>query len=400
MQNMLFLTFMYFTEWLVVHTYAKSIFKKRMRFSVLLSMFFYALLMLAYRYVPQIEILNLIFTIFCNILCIFICFKSTLKSAIFHAVVLVITQFVSEVIAIYLVSQLSSSPADSYNDSSIIFMTEIIICRFLYFSICRLLLKFSSKETSTYSWGRWASLSILPISSSFIIIVFRIITKDVIFSLEENIICILSFVILLIANIVIYAIYEKAEKSSQKLFELELATQKNEINIRYLELLEAKNEKINIMVHDYKNHLVAISNMSDSEDVKKYIDSMIDDVSKYNRIAKTKNKWLDLIINKYTEMCDSKGITFDVNVSSDNLIFIDSYDLSALFNNILDNAYEAVMKSDEKFIYLEITKVLNSYHKIVIKNSSDNEPKTHNKRLLSSKKIRKFMGLERKAYIK
>lgn len=88
--------------------------------------------------------------------------------------------------------------------------------------------------------------------------------------------------------------------------------------------------------------------MSESTNIKKYIDGMLGEIGKYNRIAKTKNKWLDVIISKYIDMCNTKSISFEVNASTDNLDFINSYDISSLFNNILDNAYEAALNSTNK----------------------------------------------------
>ena len=41
----------------------------------------------------------------------------------------------------------------------------------------------------------------------------------------------------------------------QKLLELELTNQKNDIDMQYLNLIEKKNETMNVMAHDYKNHL-------------------------------------------------------------------------------------------------------------------------------------------------
>ncbi|MBO5066066.1 MAG: GHKL domain-containing protein [Clostridia bacterium] len=385
MQSIPLLIFMYFTEWLIVYTYIKEIYEKRNKLSMGFSILFYLILMVIYRYITNTEILNIVFTLICNILCIFCCFKSTFKSSIFHGIALCVAKYLSEYIAILIMSQVTSTPHNLYEENQLVYTVDLIICRLIYFSVCRLFLKFSNKEKPTAKWGKWALLAILPISSLFIIYVIRMLAKEQNFTQAENIVCIASLIMLLFANIVVYIIYERSEKGSQKLTELELANQKNEINMQYLQLLEAKNEKMNIMAHDYKNHLVAINDMCDSADVKNYINSMFDDISKYNRIAKTKNKFLDVILNKYIDMCETTEILFDVNVSTDNLDFMSNYDISSLFNNILDNAYEAALNSNEKSIYLEISRVLGSYHKIIAINSSDITPKTHNDNLLSTK---------------
>lgn len=397
MQSFPILVFMFLTEWLIVYTYVKDIYKKRNRFSVPLSAIFFVVLMVIYRYVTSIETLNIVFTLLCNIFCIFACFKSTFKSSVFHGVVLCVANYVSEFISMLLISQVTSTPQNAYEENDFIYIANIIVCRIIYFSICRFLLKFSNKEKTAAKWGRWVALSILPISSLVMIYVIRMLSGDLTLSQQEKIVCTASLVLLLFANIIVYVIYERSEKSSQKLTELELSNQKDEINMQYLQLLEVKNEKMNIMAHDYKNHLFAISEMSDSSEVKEYISSMYMEIGKHNRIAKTKNRWLDVILSKYTDMCDTKGIEFETNVSTDNLEFINNYDISALFNNILDNAYEAALNSSKKYIYLEITRVLGSYHKIIVKNSSDASPQSQEDNLITSKSNKETHGFGTKS---
>lgn len=387
-----FLIFMYFSECLIVYSYANSIYKTRNKFSILISICLYAVLMLIYKYVTSQEIFNILFTLMCNILCIYACFKSSFKSSLFHGTILSIIQFVSEVAAIYLISHITETPNNSYMENTTIYMLDVMISKVLYFTISRFLAKLSAKEDSAKSWGRWCSLAILPVSSLFIIFVIRIITNGLTFSLSESIICIISIVLLLVANIVVYIIYEKAENNSQKLIELELVNQKNDIDMQYLTLLEKKNETMNVMAHDYKNHIMTISNMSDSPEIREYISNMLGEIIKYNQTGKTKNRLLDVILSKYTDICNDKKIKFETDIMTDNLKFINGYDISALFNNILDNAVEAASLSSDRYIHLEVTSSLNSYHKIIAANSCDNEPNSEKGKLITTKRNKDVHG--------
>lgn len=391
---------MYFSQWLIVYSYAKSIYDKRNKFTSLNTILLFAGLLLTYKFLTTIEIFNLLFTLLCNILCFYIGFKSTFKSALFHGLILTITQFVSEVVAIYIISLLSGSPNTSYTENLVIYVTDVILSKVLYFLISRFLLRFSIKESSAKSWGRWFSLAILPLSSLFMIIVFRLLTNGQKFSLTESVLCISSISLLLTSNIIIYLIYERAEKSNQKLIELELSNQKDNIDMQYLSLLEKKNEQMQIMAHDYKNNVLTISEMTDSLEIKEYINSMVGEIKKYTQIAKTKNKLLDIILNKYTEICKSKNLQFETDIMSDNLSFIDGYDISSLFNNILDNAVESAEKSSNRFISLNISTALNSYHKIIVINSCDIEPETKNGKLITTKSDKATHGLGTKSISK
>lgn len=388
---------MYFSEWLIVSSYAKTIFNKRNNTCIVLTILLYAVLMLIYKYITQVEVLNVVFTIICNILCFYIGFQGTFKSSLFHGFILSITQFVSEVVSIYIISFVSGSSNDSYTENDIIYMTDVIISKILYFAISRFLLRYSNRENSIKSWGRWFSLSILPLSSLFIIIVIRLLTNGQTFSFKESMLCVSSISAILISNIVVYLIYEKAEKSNQKLIELELINQKNDIDMQYLTLLERKNEQMQIMSHNYKNNILTIADMTDSSEIKEYINDMFREINEYNQIAKTKNRLLDVIINKYIQICNDKGIAFETDIVTDNLSFINSYDISSLFNNILDNAVESAEKSKGKFITMNISTSLNSYHKIIVTNSCDSEPETESGRLITTKSDKLLHGLGTKS---
>lgn len=330
-----------------------------------------------------------------NIIIIYFLFKSSFKSSVFHSIVLCILQLAAEFLTAYFTSIVFSISVQSSVNNH--FQSGVILSRILYFLFCTLLSKLSSKETDSKSWGKWFALSLLPISSIIVITVLKVINDTIPLTLTQNIATIVSISFLLLANIIIYIIYEHAEKSNQKLIELELVNQKNDIDMQYLNLIEKKNETMNIMAHDYKNHLITISDMSNSNEIKEYINNMSGEISKYSQMAKTQNKLLDVILSKYSDLCDDKGILFKTEIMSENLKFINSYDISALFNNMLDNAVEAAVTSSEKSIYIEIANSLNSYHKIVVINSCDNEPYSKEGKLITKKKNKEVHGLGTKS---
>lgn len=397
MPNFIFLAFIYFIEGFIVYSYIQSIYspKKSNSISFTITIFLYFTLLLVYRFVFNNEIFNTFLIIIINILIVFSLYKSSLKSAIFHGFALGISQLLSEFISLYLVAAFLKTETQSVMEHH--FEIATILSKILYFLISRLLILFSIKENKSRSWGKWFGLSLLPLSSIAIVISFRVITNNIILEPFENTFLIFSTSFLLLVNIIVYLTYEKAEKSNQKLLEFELINQKNNIDMQYLQLLEKKNETMNIMAHNYKNHIVTIGNMSDSPEIKKYINKMFGEITVYNQIAKTKNRLLDVILSKYIDICNDKNIKFEIDVMTDNLSFINSYDISSLFNNILDNAVEAASLSSGRYIHLEITASLNSYHKIIAINSCDNEPHSEKGKLITTKRNKNVHGFGTKS---
>ncbi len=385
MEDILFLIFTYITEALIVYHYAKSIYKHKInRYAALFIVFAaYIILMAVYKFLINSDIVNAVLITTANIAILYFIFESSFKSALFHGIVLCILLYISEFISLCIIALSLGVSWKSIEDNQ--FEIGVLLSRIIYFVCSSLLSKLSAKESRSKGWGRWVMLSILPVTSIFIIAAFRIIIDNFSVSRYLNIICIISVSLLLFTNIAVYWIYEQAEKSSQKLTELELINQKNNIDLQYLELLEKKNETMNIMVHDYKNNIAAIANMTDSAEIKDYINNMMGEITKFSRIARTKNRMLDVVLSKYNDICAAKKIKFDTDIITDNLSFMSSYDISSLFNNILDNAVEASEKSSEKYIRLEIAYSLNSYHRITAENSCDIKPSSERGNLITSK---------------
>ena len=383
MANMIFLIFIYFTGWLIVFSYARSIYEVKGRHSWILSVVLYSFLMIIFNYVTNYEAVNILLTILCNILLLFLCFKSTLKSAFFHGFALGVLQLISEFISVYLIAWFLHTQSQEVVNN--FFELGALSGRFIFFLLTRLLRQFSVKENKSQSWGKWVGLSLLPISSILIIMTFRLITNQVQLTSVENTFLVISVSVLLLVNIIIYLIYERSEKNSQKLIALEMTNQKNEIDLQYLTLLEKKNDAMKIMAHDYKRHMMTLEAMADAPEIKSYIHEILGEVERFSQIGKTKNKLLDVILGKYTDICREKGIRFETDIMSDNLSFIHGADISALFNNLLDNAVEAAEPSLEKYIRVEISNSLHAYHIIKITNSCDRPPNAKNGRLLTTK---------------
>lgn len=397
MSSLPFLIFIYFIESFIVYSYTKFLYKSKVHnvFTFCIVSFLYLLLLLIFKFIYSNAILNTILIIAVNISIIYFMYKSSLKSAIFHGFALGITQFMAEIFISYVTALILNTTSEESVASH--FELGTIASMILYFLLSRLLLRFSIKENNSHSWGKWFSLSLLPIGSIFVTIVLKIITDSIMLKTYQYILVITSISFLLLINIIVYYIYEKAEENNQKLIELEIVNQKNDIDMQYLNLIEKKNETMNVMAHDYKNHMIAISNMSNQIEIKNYIDNMLGEITKYNQIGKTKNRLLDVILSKYIDICNDKGIKFETCIMTDNLSFINDFDLSTLFNNILDNAVEAASKSTVKFVHLEIANSLNSYHKTTVINNCDTAPQSIKDNLITTKKNKVAHGFGAKS---
>ena len=105
----------------------------------------------------------------------------------------------------------------------------------------------------------------------------------------------------------------------------------------------------------------------------------------------TKNKYLDLLLNKYQSLCAAADIEFVSTVKTANLSFMEAPDIIVLISNILDNAVDAAKQSKEKRIDLSINRI-NSFDVLTCTNSCEKRPPSSGKTLHTTKPQKGFHG--------
>ena len=393
---MIFLASIYLIEVVIIFFYAKSIYEPKFNgvISFLGILSAYSLIFVVNATFKN-ELLNIFFMFLINVIVLKLLYNSSLNSALFHGLTFMISVFVSEFTVVYFSSLITKNSADVYVDNNL--HLQSLSSMLLLFFISRVLVRLSIKESTGKVWGTWAGLAVLPFSSALVLFAFRLATKNGSVERAENLWILVASAVLFLANVIVYVIYEKSEMNTQKLMELELTNQKNEIDMQYLNLIEKKNHSMQVMAHDYKNHLITIGSMADSADVEEYINGLLGEMSKLNNMGKTKNRLLDVILSKYTSVCEEKNISLEIDIVTDNLTIMNNSDISSLFNNLLDNATESAEKSAEKKVLVQITNVMNSYRKIAVINSCDTPPNTKKGELITNKENKEMHGLGTKS---
>ncbi len=224
-----------------------------------------------------------------------------------------------------------------------------------------------------------------PVSLIIILTIVAIITDGAEINNEKKLFLSAAMLFLAFSILATCVFQQVSSRRDRELAELKAAKQKQEMDETYFELLEHQNEELQYFVHDTKNHLLNIYNVSDNpQKTQEYIKTLIHDLDETNRIGKTSSKMLDLILSKYVFLCDKKSIKFIRDIHKSDLDFIKDNDLTSIFNNLLDNAVEAAQDSEEKSISLSINSIGNMIH-VDLRNSCDTAPTTQNKRLVTRK---------------
>ena len=175
----------------------------------------------------------------------------------------------------------------------------------------------------------------------------------------------------------------KMQEYNQNEKELELLKQKEKSQLEYYKLMKVKEEEIRKINHYIKNNLQMIYTLNNEKKKEELVEKINDNLKRYELVRYSKNDILNIILNSKINVAKSKNIDVDISLKK-NLSFMDDLDISNLFSNILDNAIENCVKSNDKKIKLSIYKRLD-YIVIQCSNSYDGKVVEANKKIISRK---------------
>lgn len=192
----------------------------------------------------------------------------------------------------------------------------------------------------------------------------------------------LGFVILDAGFIYIYKMLSQEAILEKK---TELIEQQLEMTQKYYESLQNNYERMQKIVHDIKKHLQVLEGL-EKEGKKEYSTELMDMIGNVQLGFQCSDKIACAVIWNKMQICEQKGIVFEINMQDIMFDFMEKTEITALFANLLDNALEACesSKSNEKRIVLRIHS-FKEYIVIRLRNTIGTMPKLKNGKLISTK---------------
>lgn len=345
----------------------------------------------------SIPFLNLLTFFICNAAVALLCFYQSPKQAIFNVLLLEGFMITTELITMYLVSFILGIKFTDYQNNSIIIISETISTKIIYFVCVYLISKFSTKRNSQKPIKNFSLfLFILPLTSVLILIFFGYLSIKYPLDRISYLMFSIISIILLIANATVFIINEKVTSTLILNTELQLEAQKTNINNDYYAELERQYDLSNILIHDIKRHLRIIGEFSKNKDFES-IDSYIKSVYISSEIPTIKqfsnNKLINVIVSRYAHQCFNERINLETDIRNIDFSTVESGDLTALTDNLLENAFEAAKASEKKFINIGIDKVNEQFIIFKINNSCDFAPQKEGKHYKTSKTNNEIHGI-------
>lgn len=164
--------------------------------------------------------------------------------------------------------------------------------------------------------------------------------------------------------------------------------------ISHYEYLENREKETKKFRHDLRSHMETISglaNQHEYEKMNRYLEQMNMRIESFGNMVTVHNGIVDAIMNQYYAKAAENGIKMQVKGRLPADLNIDAFDLCTIFSNLLSNAYEAAIKTEEKYISMECR--FNDKNIIIaVKNSYDAAGQTEGMGWTTSKEDKDYHG--------
>lgn len=375
---------------------------KKSRVLGLLATLVLYLLQFAFSFL-KIPFLNCALFLLSNALIILFFYECRFITAFFHSLLLTLLMTITEVVA-------GNAIGSIYTDFDVadmkynIFILYFIFSKTAYMLLLFIALKFVSKRRNIFDSRVSIFAPAMMMFSALLIVVsyFYICDKVELPRDCEWLLVVCSLIILFVSILSIW-LYEYTIKNAEKITELQLEIQSEKDTIYMTEKMSELYENQKIMIHDIKNHLKAIQGyMLDKnyEETGKYLNNLIGMPALNKRTNYSGSKRLNILLERFDNMCDGKNIDLCVDIKADNIDYIRPEDMTSLFGNLFDNAIEAATGCPDALIELVIREH-NSALQINMMNSCMIRPQFgHDGRLITTKKDRYYHGFGMKSISK
>lgn len=275
----------------------------------------------------------------------FLLFSLSLPHALFHSFILFLAMLLSEILVTSIMSRFLP---DAWTKWSETYHLAILgtFSKLLFFLVTHFFVFMQRKNIKRYTTDFGTHILIL-ISICTVSVAMLLFSLGVRLPFSTVLIrgiaigSVLMFIILLL----VYHLYSYNQKKNAEFTDLQLQLQKESDSAEYYRMLTTQDQKQKIIIHDIRNHLYTLAQLSKSnqhEKVSEYLDHLIQSDSLSPSVRICDNELLNAILCRYQLHCKEKCIDFHANIRNGCVDFLRDEELTALFCNLLDNAMEAM----------------------------------------------------------
>lgn len=225
----------------------------------------------------------------------------------------------------------------------------------------------------------------------FTVVCFMVTVIEISFSVNKSFDVILVILTLLSMIILLPYVIGRMLKSQYSKDYLE---QKLELQLRQYEELQKKDEDLRHLRHDYTGHLLRLSHLLKENQTKEsleYVESLGVILKETELTYSTGNSLLDSILSDKSQ----KIVNSNIKLEFDGLfpkIGIDNIDVCSIFDNALNNALEASVKTTVPSVIKISSKIIDNRVWVRVSNPMHTKAELHNNSVKTTKKDKSMHG--------
>ena len=187
-------------------------------------------------------------------------------------------------------------------------------------------------------------LIVVPAASVFILCVL-------LYGRYKGVAAMLICISILSINLGIFYLYHMMAENYRNLRENDIYRQQTSIYRNQLEGIMESQGRIRALRHDMKNHIMALQLLlqkKDLEEAHRYLGSMQDFMDNPSEYVVTGNESVDGLLNYKLQRANEILDVVEARVNIPEKLMLHSFDLNVVLGNLLDNAMEAAVRTEEK----------------------------------------------------
>lgn len=207
-------------------------------------------------------------------------------------------------------------------------------------------------EAKEIAFDRRQTLLLLVIPTMSVIILSVLMLGEL-----EKIFAILISGCMLIINISVFYLYHVLTENYISLRDNDIYKQQTYAYQNQLEVIMESQNRVRALRHDLKNHILALQVLVERKEIdetKKYLDSMVEFMTNPEEYIKTGNDAVDSLLNYKIQKANEVLNKVETKISIPEQLSLRSFDLNVLLGNLLDNAIDASMQTEDKKLKVTI----------------------------------------------
>lgn len=207
-------------------------------------------------------------------------------------------------------------------------------------------------EAKEIAFDRKQTLLLLVIPAMSVIVLSVLMLGEL-----EKMFAILISSCMLIINISVFYLYNILTENYIHLRDHDIYKQQTYAYQNQLEVIMESQNRVRALRHDMKNHILALQILvqrKEAEETDKYLDSMKNFMTNPEEYVKTGNDAVDSLLNYKIQKADEVLNVVETKISIPEQLRLRSFDLNVLLGNLLDNAIDASMQTEDKKLKITI----------------------------------------------